>query len=152
MAVAAVDAIAGDVPLVAELDRLFACDTSPGDPGGATDELDEAEKNRGEEDDGNDAGAGERVRAAAKDLCHRSMAALAVETVYGFETFRWWNASDDDGARQRSEKPGPRNSRHHLGNETASEDDRMGPMQNYVGAYNVRKANATVICTSDPAG
>ena len=72
MAVAAVDAVAGDVALVAELDRLLARDAGLGDPGRAIDLGEEAEQAGDEEDRAEDADASNRVRAAMKDLRHRS--------------------------------------------------------------------------------
>ena len=72
VAVAAVDAIAGDVALVAELDRLFARDVRLGHPGRAVDRVGEPEQAGDDEDGAEDADTGDRVGAAMKDLRHRS--------------------------------------------------------------------------------
>ncbi len=44
MAVAAIDAVAGDMALVAELNRLIACDVRLGHPRGAIDLVEQAEQ------------------------------------------------------------------------------------------------------------
>ena len=72
VAVAAVDAVAGDVALVAELNRLLARDVRLGHPGRAVDLGEEAEQAGDEEDRAEDADPSNRVRAAMKDLRHRS--------------------------------------------------------------------------------
>src|SRR5262249_54788364 len=71
MAVAAVDAVAGDVPLVAELNRLFARDVRFGDPGRAVDFAEQPEETGDEEHRTEDADPSNRVGAAMKDLRHR---------------------------------------------------------------------------------
>src|SRR2546427_368644 len=70
VAVAAVDAVAGDVSLVAELDRLLARDARLGDPGRAVDLVEEAEQARDDEKGAEDADAGKRVGGAVEDLRH----------------------------------------------------------------------------------
>ena len=72
MAVAAVDAVAGDVALVAELDGLLARDVRLGHPGRAIDFVEQAEQAGDEEDRAEDTDAGDGVGAAMKDLRHRS--------------------------------------------------------------------------------
>ena len=72
MAVAAVDAVAGDVALVAELNRLLARDVRLGDPGRAVDFGEEPEQAGDEEHRAEDADPRDRVGAAVKDLRHRS--------------------------------------------------------------------------------
>ena len=72
VAVPAVDAVAGDVPFVAELDRLLARDARAGDPRRAIDLLEQAEQAGDEEDRAEDADPSNRVGAAVEDLRHRS--------------------------------------------------------------------------------
>ena len=73
VAVAAVDAVAGDVALVAELDRLFARDVDVGHPRatGLTSREDQ-QQSADEENRAEDADPRNRVRAAVEDLRHRS--------------------------------------------------------------------------------
>src|SRR5207244_1022074 len=70
VAVAAVDAVAGDVSFVAELDRLLARDARLGDPRRAVDLVEEAEQGRDDEDGAEDADAGKRVGGTVEDLRH----------------------------------------------------------------------------------
>jgi hypothetical protein len=66
--VAAVDAVARDVPLVAELNRLLARHVDFGDPWRAIDLIDEVKKTADEEERAEDADPCNRVRAAVKNL------------------------------------------------------------------------------------
>src|SRR5207249_9876499 len=59
VAVAAVDAVAGDVAFVAELNRLLARDARFGDPRRAVDFVEQAEQARDDEEGAEDADAGE---------------------------------------------------------------------------------------------
>src|SRR5262249_24925476 len=71
VAVPAVDAVAGDVALVAELNRLLARDLRLREPRRAIDLIEEVEKGRDEENGAEDADPSNRVRGAVKDLRHR---------------------------------------------------------------------------------
>src|SRR4051812_23794562 len=71
VAVAAVDAVAGDVPLVTELDRLLARDVRLGDPRRAIDFAEQPAQAGDEEHRPEDADPSNRVGAAMKDLRHR---------------------------------------------------------------------------------
>src|SRR5581483_1887284 len=75
VAIAAVDAVAGDVTFVAELDRLLARHVRLGDPGRAVDFVEEAEERGDEKDGAEDTDPRDRVGAAMKDLRHRASGA-----------------------------------------------------------------------------
>src|SRR5579871_2176422 len=68
MAVTAVDAVAGDVPLVAELNGLFAGNVRFGHPRRAIEFRDERKETRDEEEPAENTDARNRVRAAVEDL------------------------------------------------------------------------------------
>src|SRR5688572_23040846 len=68
--VAAVDAVAGHVALVAELDRLLARHVDLRHPRRAIDLIGEVEKTGNEEEGAENADPGYRVRAAMKNLRH----------------------------------------------------------------------------------
>ena len=70
VAVAAVDAVAADVSLVAELNRLFARDEGAGHPGRAVHFGEQSEQASDDEHRAEDADARDRVGAAMKDLRH----------------------------------------------------------------------------------
>ena len=70
VAVAAVDAVAGDVALVAELQRLLARHVDLRDPRGAIDLVGEVEKTADEENRSENADPGNRVGASMKNLRH----------------------------------------------------------------------------------
>src|SRR5439155_10533841 len=70
VAVAAVDAVAGDVALVAELNRLLARDARFGDPRRSVHGVEEPEEGGDEENRAEDADPSNRVGAAVKDLWH----------------------------------------------------------------------------------
>src|SRR5205085_2840123 len=71
VAVAAVDAIAGDVAFVAELDRLLARDARAGNPRRPVYLRRETKEPGDDEYCAEDADAGDRVGAAMEDLRHR---------------------------------------------------------------------------------
>src|SRR5580765_4989067 len=71
MAVAAIDAVARDMALVAELNRLIACDVRLGHPRGAIDLVEQAEQRDDREYGAEDADPGDGVGAALEDLRHR---------------------------------------------------------------------------------
>src|ERR1700730_7264540 len=73
VAVAAVDAVAGDVALVTELNRLLACHLDLGHPGRAVDFGKESEEAGNEEDGAEDADLRNGVGAAVEDLRHREV-------------------------------------------------------------------------------
>src|SRR5262252_6104689 len=72
MAIAAVDAVARDVPLVAELNRLLARDVRLGHPRRAIDCAEQPAEAGDEEHRAKDADASNRVGGTMKDLRHRS--------------------------------------------------------------------------------
>ena len=71
VAVATIDAVAGDVALVAELNRLLARDARLGDPRRSVHGVEEPAERGDEEDRAEDADPSNRVGAAVKDLRHR---------------------------------------------------------------------------------
>ena len=73
MAVAAIDAVAGDVTLMAELNRLFAGDLRVGDPRGAMDLGDQPQQSGDDEERAEDTDPGNGVGAAVKDLRHSNV-------------------------------------------------------------------------------
>src|SRR5689334_12320498 len=73
VAVAAVDAVAGDVTFVAELNRLFASDARPGHPRRSVDLCGQAEQASHDEHRAENTDARDRVGAAVKDLRHRTL-------------------------------------------------------------------------------
>jgi hypothetical protein len=73
VAVATVDAVAGDVPLVAELNRLRAGDAGLRHPRRAVHLVEEAKQTGDEKDGAKDADLCDCVGAAVKDLRHRSV-------------------------------------------------------------------------------
>jgi hypothetical protein len=78
MAVTAIDAVAGDVTLMTELNRLFAGDLRVGDPRGAMDLGDQPQQSGDDEERAEDTDSGNGVGAAVKDLRHYN-ATRAVE-------------------------------------------------------------------------
>src|SRR5205823_4195482 len=72
MAVAAVDTVAGDVPFVAELNRLVANDVRFSDPRRSVDGVEEAEQRHHSENRAENRDLGNSVGAAVEDLRHRS--------------------------------------------------------------------------------
>ena len=72
MTVAAIDPVAADMALVAELDRLFARDVSAGDPRRPVHFGDEHEQAADEKHCAENADSRDRIGARMKDLRHRS--------------------------------------------------------------------------------
>src|SRR5262249_48865953 len=72
VAIAAVDAVARNVPLVAELNRLFARNVRFGDPGRSVDRAEQPAEAGDEKHRAEDANASNRVGGTMKDLRHRS--------------------------------------------------------------------------------
>src|SRR3954447_11915506 len=72
-AVAAVDVVAGDMPFLAEPDRLLGCDPRLGHPRRAIDHRRQREERGDDEHRAENTDARNRVRAAMKDLRHQSV-------------------------------------------------------------------------------
>src|SRR5262249_34267693 len=70
MAIAAIDPVAGDMPLVAELNRLLTRDANAGDPRRSVHRVRQAEQARHDEGRAENTDARDRVGAAMKYLRH----------------------------------------------------------------------------------